>query len=137
RERFDLSEVVMDALELFRERAEEKGIELIAHIHTNVPGQVEGDPQRLRQVLTNLLGACVRHTHNGELVLDVARDPSGQTDHLRFELEGSAMAQMHEPLCAFNSQTPTTEDTDSTTLGLSIARQLEDDINGTTGQLED
>ena len=137
RERFDLSEVVMDALELFRERAEEKGIELIAHIHTNVPGQVEGDPQRLRQVLTNLLGACVRHTHNSELVLDVARDPSGQTDHLRFELEGSAMAQMHEPLRAFNNQAATTEDTDSTTLGLSIARQLVVAMNGKSGLRED
>lgn len=138
RERFDLSDLVMDALELFRERAEEKQIELIAHIHTNVPVLVEGDHGKLRQVLTNLLGACIRHTSHGELVLDVSRDPSGLADHLRFEFEGSAMKQIHEQLDAFTDQNtePKREDNDSTTLGLSIARQLVDAMSGKCGLRE-
>lgn len=136
RERFDLSELVMDALELFRERAEEKNLELIAHIHTNVPTRVEGDHGKLRQVLTNLLGTCVRHSHNGELVLDVARDPSGLSDHLRFEFEGSAMTQLREPLCRFTDDSDVPEN-DSATLGLSIAQQLVHVMQGKCGVRED
>jgi len=136
RERFDISTLVMDALELFRERAEEKQIELIAHIHTNVPAQVEGDHGKLRQVLTNLLGACIRHTSSGELVLDVSRDPSGLADHLRFEFEGSAMKQIDEQLASFAEDTDQANDADSTTLGLTIARQLVLAMDGKCGLRE-
>lgn len=135
RERFDLGDLVMDALELFRERAEEKRIELIAHIHSNVPGKVEGDHGKLRQVLTNILGACVRHTSRGELVLDVSRDPSGLSDHLRFEFIGSALTQAQPVLRSFleESQEP---DADGTALGLSIARQLVETMGGRWGMRE-
>lgn len=136
REPFDLSDLVMDALELFRERAEEKQIELIAHIHTNVPVAVEGDHSRLRQVLTNLLGACIKHTNHGELVLDVSRDPSGLANHLRFELEGSVMKQLTHQLDPFCSDEDGVSDTDSTTLGLAIAHQLVLAMHGKCGLSE-
>ncbi len=136
RERFDISTLVMDALELFRERAEEKQIELIAHIHTNVPTQVEGDHGKLRQVLTNLLGACIRHTSGGELVLDVSRDPSGLADHLRFEFEGSAMKQIDDQLNAIAEDSEQGNDADSTSLGLNIARQLVLAMGGKCGLRE-
>lgn len=135
RERFDLGDLVMDSLELFRERAEEKRIELIAHIHSNVPSKVEGDHSKLRQVLNNILGACVRHTLRGELVLDVSRDPSGLTDHLRFEFIGSALTQAQAVLRGFleDDQEP---DADGTALGLSIARQLVENMDGRWGMRE-
>lgn len=136
RERFDISTLVMDALELFRERAEEKQIELIAHIHTNVPTQVFGDHGKLRQVLTNLLGACIRHTSSGELVLDVSRDPSGLADHLRFEFEGSAMKQIDAQLNSFADDSEPVNEADSTTLGLSIVRQLVSAMDGKCGLRE-
>ena len=132
--RFDLNELVMEAVELFREKAEEKQVELIPHLHTNVPQQVEGDPNRLKQVLTHLLGACIRHAQPGELVIDVARDASGRADHLRFEFEGSALQQAGDAFSALTQFDNVADDhSDSTRLGLSIARQLVEAMAGRCG----
>jgi CheY-like chemotaxis protein/signal transduction histidine kinase len=135
RERFDPGELVMSALELFRERAEEKQIELIAHIHSNVPAMVEGDPGRLRQILTNILSACVRHAGAGELVVDVSRDPSGRADHLRFEFEGSALKHIENSLDALQDRDSLGQQ-DATDLGLNIAHQLSEAIGGRCGLRE-
>lgn len=132
RERFDPGELVMAALEMFRERAEEKQVELIPHIHSNVPAMVEGDPGRLRQILTNILSACVRHAGAGELVVDVARDPSGRADHLRIEFEGSALKHIDDRLSALQDRDEK-QHNDATDLGLSIARQLSEAIGGRCG----
>ncbi|MDF1628951.1 MAG: response regulator [Alcanivoracaceae bacterium] len=134
-ERFDPGELVMAALELFRERAEEKQIELIAHIHSNVPSTVEGDPGRLRQILTNILAACVRHAGAGELVVDVSRDPSGRADHLRFEFEGSALKHIDGSLNALQDRDSLGQH-DATDLGLNIAHQLSEAIGGRCGLRE-
>lgn len=134
-ERFDPGELVMAALELFRERAEEKQIELIAHIHSNVPAMVEGDPGRLRQILTNILAACIRHAGAGELVMDVSRDPSGRADHLRFEFEGSALKHIERNLDALQDRDSLGQH-DATDLGLNIAHQLSEAIGGRCGLRE-
>ena len=135
RDQFDLSEVVMDAMELFRERAEEKRMELIAHIHTNVPARVEGDPNKLRQTLTNILGTCIREGTDGEIVVDVSRDTSGRANHIRFELEGSALQHCGEFLAPL-IQTTTDAQENGTSLSLSIARQLTETMNGECGLRE-
>ena len=134
-ERFDPGELVMSALELFRERAEEKQVELIAHIHSNVPAMVEGDPGRLRQIMTNILAACVRHAGAGELVIDVSRDPSGRADHLRFEFEGTALKHIENSLNALQDRDSLSQH-DATDLGLNIAHQLSEAIGGRCGLRE-
>lgn len=128
-ETFDLTSAVMEALDLFRERAEEKEIELITHIHTNVPAMVEGDRSRLRQVMTNLLACNIRHGQPGELMIDVARDPAGRTNHLRFEFTGSSLRDAWAALSVLEQQEDPSS-SDSTTLGLSIARQLVESMGG-------
>ncbi|MCH8543936.1 MAG: response regulator [Alcanivorax sp.] len=131
--RFDLTELVMDAVELFRERAEEKQVELIPHIHTNVPQQVEGDAGRLKQALTNLLGTCIRHAQSGELVVDVTRDASGRADNLRFEFEGSALAHSPDLFDPLSGHEAPVANADSSHLGLAIARQLVEAMGGRCG----
>ncbi|MDF1820476.1 MAG: response regulator [Alcanivoracaceae bacterium] len=135
RDQFDLSEVVMDAMDLFRERAEEKRMELIAHIHTNVPTRVEGDPNKLRQTLTNILGTCIREGMEGEIVVDVSRDTSGRANHIRFELEGSALQHCGDFLAPLIRSTTGNQE-DGTSLSLSIARQLTEAMNGDCGLRE-
>ncbi len=119
-----LDAVLMDAIELFRERAEERQIELITHVHTNIPARLETDPTRLKQLITSILGPCIRHAQPGELVLDVARDVSGRPDHYSFEFEGSALATLKEEHlhALLTEQEP--QDHDSTSLALSIAHHL-------------
>ena len=46
-----IHDLIMEAIDLFKEKAEEKQIELITHVHTNVPTRVIGDAGRLRRRL--------------------------------------------------------------------------------------
>ena len=69
---FSLTEVVEGVAELLAPNAFKKGLELIVCVDPQVPDHLEGDPARLRQVLTNLLGNAIKFTHTGHIVLDVA-----------------------------------------------------------------
>jgi CheY-like chemotaxis protein/signal transduction histidine kinase len=129
-EPFALTPCVMEALDLFRERAEEKNIELIPHIHAHVPAQVQGDADRLRQVLVNLLACVARHGQPGELMVDVARDPTGRGGYLRFELSGSTLRETEAIWSALDTETHSSGAGDSTALGLSSARQLVESMDG-------
>jgi two-component system, sensor histidine kinase and response regulator len=57
---FDLVDTVEGALDMFAERARFKGIELACQIPPEIPTRLRGDPGRLRQVITNLLGNGIK-----------------------------------------------------------------------------
>ena len=59
---FDLHDVVQEVAEMLAVRAHNKGLELACHIHADVPARINGDPGRLRQVLTNLVSNAVKFT---------------------------------------------------------------------------
>jgi two-component system sensor histidine kinase/response regulator len=69
---FDLPRLVESTVGLLAIRAHERDVELLTDIAPEVPEQVRGDPTRLRQVLTNLIGNAVKFTHHGEVVVSVA-----------------------------------------------------------------
>ena len=71
---FDLHELAADTLGNLSYRAQEKGVELISDIAPDVPGNVAGDPGRLRQVLVNLIGNAIKFTEEGEIVVTVAKE---------------------------------------------------------------
>lgn len=67
--RFDLHSLIDDCLESCRHRLTQKPVELISFIHPDVPRMMEGDPARLRQVLTSLLAHACNNTAEGEILL--------------------------------------------------------------------
>ena len=70
-EPFCLRETVDETVKTLSTRAFEKGIELACEVEPACPDNLIGDPIRLRQVLTNLLGNAIKFTDQGEVVLAV------------------------------------------------------------------
>jgi len=73
---FDLEEVVEGVMRALAPPAREKNLELLANIAPATPLRLRGDPSRLRQVLTNLIGNAIKFTERGAVALNVARAPS-------------------------------------------------------------
>ncbi|KAL6135138.1 hypothetical protein ACLB2K_067366 [Fragaria x ananassa] len=61
---FDLRSVLDNVLSLFSGKTNEKGIELAVYVSNLVPEVVIGDPGRLRQIITNLVGNSIKFTHD-------------------------------------------------------------------------
>ena len=64
---FNVRNVIEDVVALHAKAAQEKGVEIIGYIEDDIPEQVIGDPDRLRQVLNNLVSNAVKFTSKGEI----------------------------------------------------------------------
>ena len=68
---FDLYQAIEDVVQLLAPRAHAKQLEIACRIDERLPSALRGDPYRLRQVLTNLIGNSVKFTDSGEVLVDV------------------------------------------------------------------
>jgi CheY-like chemotaxis protein/nitrogen-specific signal transduction histidine kinase/HPt (histidine-containing phosphotransfer) domain-containing protein len=136
---FDLRTVVEDAAEVVASQADEKGLELAAAVHPNVPEAVRGDPVRVRQVLLNLLTNALKFTEAGEVVLRVRSVASRDgTEVVRFVVSDTGIgipADQQERLFESFTQADasTTRRFGGTGLGLAISRQLSERMGGEIG----
>jgi two-component system sensor histidine kinase/response regulator len=136
---FNLRTAVEDVLAQFAERAEAKGLELTGLVHAAVPTALRGDPGRLRQVLTNLVGNAVKFTDKGEVTLQAYLEQDSP-DHarIRFEVADSGIGippevqtKLFSPFVQADSST--TRKYGGTGLGLSISKQLVELMEGQIG----
>jgi len=74
---FRLPETLEEALKPLAVRAQQKGLEFCLEVSPAVPEILQGDPERLRQVIVNLLGNAIKFTEQGEIVLAVERQSEG------------------------------------------------------------
>jgi len=68
---FDFGTVLWETLRVLSVSAEQKGLELVLDIAPDVPDRLVGDPGRLRQIMTNLVGNSIKFTQRGEIVVRV------------------------------------------------------------------
>ncbi len=134
---FDLRELAEDVAAMFGEAAHGKGLELTCAIPLDLPTAVAGDPGRLRQILTNLIGNALKFTAHGEIGVRMRLLESGEDTALYgFEVRdtgiGIPLAKQPEIFDAFaQADGSTTRRFGGTGLGLTIARQLCEKMGGT------
>ncbi|KMK65932.1 response regulator [Puniceibacterium sp. IMCC21224] len=89
-EPFDLERVVHEIVMLLQPTARDKGLDLLVDYDMFLPTRFIGDPGRLRQVLTNLLGNAVKFTIEGHVLIRVVGipDDAGTAIHITVEDTG-------------------------------------------------
>ena len=139
RDDFPLTDLLDEVLALFTESAGRKQLELTYRIDAEVPRLVQGDPNRLRQVLVNLVGNAVKFTESGSVVVTVGRV---QIDDLRpvlrFRvadtgpgLSEADQARLFQPFSRVNPALSSKHD--GTGLGLAISREIVQRMEGSMG----
>ncbi len=132
---FDLGSVVMDAVDSFRSRAEEKQLELICNIDREVPELVKGDPTRLRQILLHLIDNAIKFTEQGEVVISVNRSGEGDSARILLEVADTGpgiAAEEQRKLLNTSRHHPNTEG-----IGIAITRRLVAMMGGEFGLKSD
>ncbi len=86
---FDLTELVESVVSMFRIPARDKGLELKCDISPALPRRFSGDPNRIRQVLANLMSNAMKFTEKGGIYLDI--EPGREPDRVRFRVRDTGI----------------------------------------------
>lgn len=142
---FDLRQQVGDALRLLIPQSQHKGLILFWQVAANVPGRFYGDPDRLRQILCNLVDNAIKFTRHGEIQVNVsvagiekAASRRGDRVRLLFRVRDSgigipdtAHAYLFQPF--MQADDSASRSYGGTGLGLIIAKQIVELMGGEIG----
>ncbi len=140
----NLERCLLNCLHLFSAKAAEKQLDLVYRIEPGVPAVLAGDPTRLQQVLSNLIGNAVKFTERGEVLVRVRPLPpgfpgaAGATPAVLFEVHDTGigiapdtLATLFQPFSQADSSTA--RRFGGTGLGLAISRRLVELLDGRIG----
>jgi signal transduction histidine kinase/two-component SAPR family response regulator/HPt (histidine-containing phosphotransfer) domain-containing protein len=139
---FDLRASIEESLDLLAPRAMDKHLDLVYQVDERIPTLVEGDGQRLRQVLVNLIGNALKFTERGEVFTKVqklqlapaeAENPLAVRLHFAVKDSGigiapDRLAKLFKPFT--QADVSTSRKYGGTGLGLAISRRLVELMGG-------
>ena len=136
---FDLRLTIEDTLDILAPTAQGRQLELVGLIDAQTPRTLIGDPGRIRQILTNLVGNAIKFTEHGEVLIQVSQtDEDPGSVALRFEvidtgigLSPEAQAKMFQSFTQADSSTA--RKYGGTGLGLTICKRLVELMGGQIG----
>ena len=136
-EPFDLELAVQQVMMLLQTSARDKGIALLLDYDLFLPARVIGDPGRLRQVLTNLIGNAVKFTVEGHVLVRVTgtTDSTEKTLTLHMSIEDTGIGIPEDMVGhifgEFNQiESERNRKFEGTGLGLTICKQLVEIMQG-------
>ena len=127
---FSLDEVFSNLDDIVRQKAEQKGIEIVFSMASKTPRFLKGDPLRLGQILINLVNNAIKFTEKGSVIVEVkVGEGTGDARELRFSVTdtgiGMSSDQVSNLFQSFNqADTSFTRKYGGTGLGLAISKQL-------------
>ena len=137
---FHLEDVLENLADLSVIKAQDKGLELLFDIGSDVPTALIGDPLRLGQVLINLVGNAIKFTDHGEITVGIHTvgfpgDVSPGEIGMRFDIHDTGVGlteeQRNKLFSAFSqADASTTRKYGGTGLGLSISKRLVELMDG-------
>ncbi len=138
---FDLTKTVENAVALLAPRAYAKGIDVGVFVEPAVRGAFRGDPNRLRQILLNLLGNGLKFTEKGGVSIEVSlvhADEEKKESRIRFEVKDSGIGMSEDVRVRLFEKFSQADNSISrryggTGLGLAISKQLVELMGGEIG----
>jgi PAS domain S-box-containing protein len=133
---FDLPTILEDVVEMLAAQAEGKGLELFVNYPAAVPRQFRGDADRLRQVITNLIGNAVKFTKKGHvLVAAEILKQENETATLQVSVTDTGIGIASDKAALLfekftQADASTTRQYGGTGLGLAISKQLIELMHG-------
>jgi len=140
---FSLSECLDQAIAPLAIRAEARNIEMVCNPDPGIPDHLIGDPTRLRQILTNLVGNAVKFTEQGEIHIRVTECPCSDSPGrsrilLRFSVEDTGIGieqdqaqRLFQKFAQLDASS--TRKFGGSGLGLAISKQLSELMGGSIG----
>ncbi len=128
---FNLSNLIHSTVQIFTPMANAKGIDLISCIHPKIPKTVDGDPDKLRQIILNLLSNAVKFTDEGEVNIKttIVNNKSDELIRIRIEVRDTGLGipnkqleKIFEPFYQGKNISPSKHS--GTGLGTTISHQL-------------
>lgn len=134
---FSLSETVSSVIQLLQVAADKRNIQLVVNLTPGIPDLLIGDPVRLNQVITNLLGNAIKFSNKKDVVsLDISLiEETADGARLHFEVKDTGIGMSQEKQqrlfeAFIQGDTSTTREYGGTGLGLVISQRIVNMLGG-------
>ena len=135
----NLRDLVEEVLTMMAPAGQDKGLELVSLVYSDVPPDLIGDPLRLKQIITNLVNNAIKFTNKGSVIVRTMLEEQKQnTVTLKISVTDTGIGmtedQQQELFRAFTqADTSTTRQYGGTGLGLVISKKLVEHMSGDIG----